>query len=678
MKFNDVGIVILMIGIIMLMIIPVPLGFLDLFLSMNIALAMIIMLISMFIKEPLEFAVFPSMLLITTLFRLSLNISTTRKILSEGQAGNVIDAFGEFVIGGDAIVGFVIFIIIIVIQFLVITKGAERVSEVAARFTLDAMPGKQMAIDADLNSGLISEAEARTRRSNIQKEADFYGAMDGASKFVKGDAIAGIIITIVNIVAGFAIGALRFNLSIGEALEKYTLLTVGDGLVGQIPALMISVATGIVVTRAASDSNLSQDVFSQLFREPRILFIVSAVLSALGLFTPLPAFPLLSLAVFLTYLGFSLTREVRKALVEEDVKETEDSPEIEDIRKPENIIPLLQVDPIELEFGYGIIPLADPNQGGDLFDRLVMIRRQIALELGIVVPMIRLRDNIQLEPNAYSIKIKGNEVAYGEIMFDHYLAMDPGNAEGNIAGIETVEPAFGLPAKWITADEREKAEVLGYTVVDPSSIISTHLTEIIKRHCYELLGRQEVKSLIDNVKSNNATLVDELIPSLMAIGDVQKVLANLLKEGVSVRDLNSILEALADHARSTKDVNILTEYVRQALSRQITSQYIPSKQARVVTLNQTLENTLMESIQQSDLGTYLSLDPMTTQTLLNNLAVQVQKLLSLGEQPIVLTAPIVRFYFKKLTETQIPDLIVLSYNEIEPDVEIQSAGMVTV
>ncbi len=678
MKFNDVGIVILMIGIIMLMIIPVPLGFLDLFLSMNIALAMIIMLISMFIKEPLEFAVFPSMLLITTLFRLSLNISTTRKILSEGQAGNVIDAFGEFVIGGDAIVGFVIFIIIIVIQFLVITKGAERVSEVAARFTLDAMPGKQMAIDADLNSGLISEAEARMRRSNIQKEADFYGAMDGASKFVKGDAIAGIIITIVNIVAGFAIGALRFNLSLGEALEKYTLLTVGDGLVGQIPALMISVATGIVVTRAASDSNLSQDVFSQLFREPRILFIVSAVLTALGLFTPLPAFPLLSLAVFLTYLGFTLTREVRKALDEEDVKETEDSPEIEDIRKPENIIPLLQVDPIELEFGYGIIPLADPNQGGDLFDRLVMIRRQIALELGIVVPMIRLRDNIQLEPNAYSIKIKGNEVAYGEIMFDHYLAMDPGNAEGNIAGIETVEPAFGLPAKWITADEREKAEVLGYTVVDPSSIISTHLTEIIKRHCYELLGRQEVKSLIDNVKSNNATLVDELIPSLMAIGDVQKVLANLLKEGVSVRDLNSILEALADHARSTKDVNILTEYVRQALSRQITSQYIPSKQARVVTLNQALENSLMESIQQSDLGTYLSLDPMTTQTLLNNLAVQVQKLLSLGEQPIVLTAPIVRFYFKKLTETQIPDLIVLSYNEIEPDVEIQSAGMVTV
>ncbi|WP_430882776.1 flagellar biosynthesis protein FlhA [Fusibacter sp. JL216-2] len=678
MKLSDISVVILMIGIIMLMIIPVPLGFLDLFLSMNIGLAMLIMLISMFVSEPLEFAVFPSILLITTLFRLSLNISTTRKILSIGEAGSVIDAFGEFVIGGDAIVGFVIFVIIIVIQFLVITKGAERVSEVAARFTLDAMPGKQMAIDADLNSGAISEAQARERRTTIQREADFYGAMDGASKFVKGDAIAGIIITVINIVAGFAIGAFRFNLSLGEALEKYTLLTVGDGLVGQIPALMISVATGIIVTRAASDSNLSNDVVNQLFREPQILYIVASVLASLGLLTPLPAVPMVLLAAFLSYLAFSLRREVKKALSEEEAVEAEEAPEIEDIRKPENIIPLLQVDPIELEFGYGIIPLADPNQGGDLFDRLVMIRRQIALELGVVVPMIRLRDNIQLEPNAYSIKIKGNEVAYGEIMFDHYLAMDPGNAEGTVSGIDTVEPAFGLPAKWITAEEREKAEVLGFTVVDPSSIISTHLTEIVKRHAHELLGRQEVKSLIDNVKENNSTLVDELIPGLMAIGDVQKVLSNLLQEGVSIRDLNTILETLADHSRSTKDVNILTEYVRQALSRQLTSQYIPTKRARVVTLDQGLENTLMESIQQSDMGTYLSIDPVTTQSLLNNLAVEIQNLLSLGEQPIVLTAPIVRFYFKRLTETQIPDLIVLSYNEVEPDVEVQSAGMVTV
>lgn len=678
MKFSDLGMVVLMIGIIMLMIIPVPLPVLDFFLSMNIALAMLIMLISMFIKEPLEFAIFPSMLLITTLFRLSLNISTTRKILAKGEAGSVIDAFGQFSIGGDAIVGFVIFIIIIVIQFLVITKGAERVSEVAARFTLDAMPGKQMAIDADLNSGIISEAEARERRTSIQKEADFYGAMDGASKFVKGDAIAGIIITIVNIVAGFAIGAFRFGLSIPEALGKYTLLTVGDGLVGQIPALMISVATGIVVTRAASESNLSQDVYTQLFREPKILYIVSGVLAFLGIVTPLPPVPFLMLGGFLSYLAFSLTREVKKALSQETEEDEQAQEEMEDIRKPENIIPLLQVDPIELEFGYGIIPLADPNQGGDLFDRLVMIRRQIALELGVVVPMIRLRDNIQLEPNAYSIKIKGNEVAYGEIMFEHYLAMDPGHVEGEIQGVETVEPAFGLPAKWISSEEREKAEVLGYTVVDPSSIISTHLTEIIKRHAYELLGRQEVKSLIDNVKEKNSTLVDELIPGLLSVGDVQKVLANLLKEGISIRDLNTILEALADNGQSTKDFGVLTEYTRQALSRQITSQYLPARKGRVVTLDGELESLFMEAIQESEAGGYFSLDPQVAQSFLNQIATAVQNLLQMGEQPIVMTAPIVRFYVKKLTEVQIPDLIVLSYNEVESDVDIQSVEVVNV
>ncbi len=675
MRFGDLAVVLLVIGIVLLMIIPVPLGLLDMFLSVNIALALLILILSMFIREPLELAIFPSLLLITTLFRLSLNISTTRNILSIGEGGQVIAAFGQFVIGGDPIVGFVIFVIIIIIQFMVITKGAERVSEVAARFTLDAMPGKQMAIDADLNSGLISEAQARERRMTIQKEADFYGSMDGASKFVKGDAIAGIIITLINIAAGFAIGAFRFGLPIAEALQKYTLLTVGDGLVSQIPALMISVATGIVVTRAASDSNLGSDVIGQLFAQPDSMFIIAGVLAALGM-TPLPTLPMFTLAIVFGYLGFMLRREVKKATDEEEVEE-EDT-DVEDIRKPENIIPLLQVDPIELEFGYGVIPLADPNQGGDLFDRLVMIRRQIALESGIVVPMIRLRDNIQLEPNAYSIKIKGNEVAYGEIMFDHYLAMDPGNAEGDIVGVDTIEPAFGLPAKWISSEEKEKAEILGYTVVDPSSIISTHLTEVVKRYSHELIGRQEVKSLIDNVRETHGTLVDELIPSLMSIGDVQKVLGNLLKEGVSVRDLVSILESLADYAPSTKDVNILTEYVRQALSRQITAQYMPSKRAQVVTLEQDLENMLMESIQQSDMGSYLSLDPSTTQNMMNSLAVQIQNLLALGEQPIVLTAPIVRFYFKRLTEQQIPDLIVLSYNELEADVEVKSSGMVAV
>ncbi len=675
MKVSDMGIVILMLGIILLMIIPVPLPILDVFLALNISLAMLILIISMFVTEALEFSVFPSILLITTLFRLALNISTTRKILSEGQAGQVIDAFGQFSIGGDAIVGFVIFLIIIIIQFMVITKGAERVSEVAARFTLDAMPGKQMAIDADLNSGIITETEAQQRRETIQREADFYGAMDGASKFVKGDAIAGILITVVNIVAGFAIGALRFNLSIREALSKYTLLTVGDGLVGQIPALMISVATGIIVTRAASESNLSRDVYGQLFRQPKMLYIVGGVLAGLGILTPLPAPSFLSLGLFLAYLGWMLTKEINKVNEQEDI-EVEETDEGEDIRKPENIIPLLQVDPIELEFGYGIIPLADPNQGGDLFDRLVMIRRQIALELGVVVPMIRLRDNIQLEPNAYSIKIKGNEVANGDIMFEHYLAMNPGHAEGEIQGIETIEPAFGLPAKWIESDEKEKAEVLGYTVVDPSSIISTHLTEIIKRHASELLGRQEVKALIDNVKEKNAAVVEELIPGVLSIGDVQKVLANLLKESVSIRDLKSILEILADNAIATKDFAILTEYVRQGLKRQITSQYIPTRSAKVVSLSPELENEFMQAIQEVDSGGYFSLEPELTQTFMSNLVVAVQNLLEIGEQPIVMTAPIVRYYVKKMTEAQIPDLIVLSYNEIDPDVDIVSFEVV--
>jgi len=681
MKFGDILVALLVIGIILLMIIPVDLRVLDFFLSINISLAMLILLIAMFNSEPLDFSVFPSLLLITTLFRLSLNISTTRAILSKGQAGAVIQAFGDFVIGGNALVGFIIFVIIIIIQFLVITKGSERVSEVAARFTLDAMPGKQMAIDADLNSGLITENEARERRQKIQKESDFYGSMDGASKFVKGDAIAGIIITVINILAGFAIGMVTMELSFAEALRRYTLLTVGDGLVSQIPALMISVGTGIVVTRAASDSNLGTDVLSQLFNQPKVMFILSGVLSGLGLLTPLPTTPLTVLGVFFLYLGYLLQKEVKEAIESEETAvaeaEAESSP-AEDLRKPENIIPLLQVDPIELEFGYGIIPLADPNQGGDLFDRLIMIRRQIALELGVVVPMIRLRDNIQLESSEYVIKVKGAEVAHGQIMFDHYMAMNPGTAEGDVEGIETIEPAFGLPAVWITSDQRESAEILGYTVVDSSSIISTHLTEVIKRHTSELLTRQDVKNLIDNVKESHATLVDELVPTLMSIGDVQKVLGNLLDEGISIRDLATILEILADYAGITRDVNILTEYVRQGLKRQISKLMFPAGQGRVVTIEQGLEGHLMESIQQSDAGSYLSVDPVTSQNMMNSLASQIQKLVSLGEQPVVVTAPIVRFYFKKITEQIIPDLIVLSYNEIEADIEIQSIGMVNI
>lgn len=675
MKYGEISIAVLVVMLILMIIIPVPLPLLDFLLSLNIAISIMILIISMFNTEPLQFSIFPSLLLITTLFRLALNISTTRNILSKGNGGEVIEAFGDFVIAGDPIVGIIIFLIIVIIQFMVITKGAERVSEVAARFTLDAMPGKQMAIDADLNSGLITEMDAKARRLKIQREADFFGAMDGASKFVKGDAIAAIIITMINIVAGFTIGATRLGLSINESMSRFTLLTVGDGLVGQIPALMISTATGVIVTRAASESSLGRDVINQLFRQPIVLFIVSAVLFGLGAFTPLPNIPFFSLSIMLGLFGFKLYSEVKHAV--DEVPDIQEEPDVESLRKPENIIPLLQVDPIELEFGYGIIPLADPNQGGDLFDRLIMIRRQIALEYGIVVPMIRLRDNIQLNSNAYIIKIKGAVVAQGTVMFDHFLAMNPGTVEGEITGVDTVEPAFGLPAKWIIADEREKAEIFGYTVVDPSSIISTHLTEVIKRHAHELIGRQEVKQLIDNVKENNTTLVDELIPIYMGIGDVQKVLSNLLKEGVSVRDLISILEALADYAPSTKDLNILTEYVRQKLSRMITSTYIQGKSAKVVTLDQDLENLLMDSVQQNGSSSYLSLDPVSSQSVLNNIAIQIQNLLQIGEQPIVVTAPIVRFYLKRLTDQYIPDLIVLSYNEIEADIDIQSVGVVT-
>ncbi len=678
MKLTDVMIPVLVVAIVLLIIIPVPKFLIDFFLIINISVALLILLISMFNTEPLEFSVFPSLLLITTVFRLALNISTTRLILTEADAGSVIQAFGNFVIGNDAIIGFIIFVIIIIVQFLVITKGSERVSEVAARFTLDAMPGKQMAIDADLNSGLITESEARTRRSKVQREADFYGAMDGASKFVKGDAIMGIIITVINIAAGFMIGALRMGLSITQSLSRYTILTVGDGLVSQIPALMISVGTGIVVTRAASDSSLAKDLVRQLFRIPTALLIISGVLFVLGL-TPLPTLPLFLMAALFGYLGYTLRSEVKQAMD----KETEDDADLaeadeDDLRRPENIVPLLQVDPIELEFGYGIIPLADPNQGGDLFDRLVMIRRQIALEFGVVVPIIRLRDNIQLNPNQYSIKIKGSSVTLNEIVFDHFLAMTPSDAEGEIEGIDTIEPAFGLPAKWITAENRERAELMGYTVVDPSSIISTHLTEIIKRHAHELLTRQDVKQLIDNISEDNNALVSELIPQLLSIGDIQKVLANLLREYVSVRDLVTILETLADYAVVTRDTNVLTEYVRQALKRQITAQYIPDKVAKVVTLSADLEDTLMTSIKQSDNGTYIALDPQTTNALVNSLAVEIQALLSMGEQPIVLTAPIVRFYFKQLTEATIPDLIVLSFNELESDVDIQSVGVVSI
>lgn len=675
MKVGDIFVSVGIILMILMIIIPMPPFLVDIMLSMNISLSLLILLISMFNKEALDFSVFPSVLLITTIFRIALNITTTRYILLKGDAGEVITAFGNFVMGGNAVVGFIVFIIIVLVNFMVITKGSERVAEVAARFTLDAMPGKQMAIDADLNSGMIDEVEARKRRSKIQREADFYGSMDGATKFVKGDSIAGIIITFINLIGGILMGILYLNISAGEALQKYALLAVGDGLVSSIPSLLISTATGIIVTRSASEENLGNDLRQQLFSNSTIMFILSGVLFSLAL-TPLPTMPYLMLSIVFLFIGNALRTkdlEPEASLGKEDASQDD----IEEIRRPENVLPLLNVESIELEFGYGIIPLADKTQGGDLFDRLVMIRRQCALELGMIVPMIRLRDNIQLQPNEYVIKIKGVEVASGSVLFDHYLAMNPGNAEEELNGIDTIEPSFGLPAKWIDSKEREKAEIYGYTVVDPPSIISTHLTEIIKRHAYELIGRQDVKMLIDNLKETQPSLVEEVVPSLLSLGEVQKVLSNLLRELVSIRNFSTIMEALADYAQVTKDTDMLTEYVRQAMYRNITNQFIPRKEAKVITMDPDIEKTIMESLQTTETGTYMALDPARSRKLANNISDEVEKMVSVGEQPIIVTAPVVRFYLKKFVEQISNDIIVLSYNEIDPLAKIQSVGMVS-
>ena len=673
MKFGDVVVALGIIAIIIIIIIPIPTGLLSALLSLNIALSILILLISMYVEDALKISIFPSLLLVATLFRLSLNISTTRAILSQGDAGKVVETFGDFVIGDNIVIGFVIFLIIALVQFIVITKGSERVAEVSARFTLDAMPGKQMAIDADLNAGLITEEEAKIRRKDIQRYADFYGAMDGASKFVKGDAIAGLIIIFINIIGGLIIGILS-GMSVAEAVEKYVGLTVGSGLVSQVPALLVSTATGIVVTRAASENNLGQDLIEQLFGNyPRLLYIVGFVMIVLGITTPLPfTFAILG-AVFL-FIGNTMAKKP----VEEVVEQKQEISHAEELRKPENVLGLLKVDDIELEFGYGLIPLADVEQGGDLLDRIVMIRRQIAMELGLVVPIVRLRDNIQLNPNEYVIKIKGVKVAKGEVYFDHYLAMDPGTAEGELEGIETIEPAFGLRAKWITEGEREKAEIYGYIVVDPPSVIATHLTEIIKEKAHELIGRQDVKMLIDNVKDEHPAVVEELVPKILSLGEIQKVLSNLLREQISIRDMVTILETLADYGKITHDTDLLTEYVRQRLSGYITSKYVEDgKQLNVVTLDNSIEETIMNSITKTETGSYLSLEPSTAQRILNNTLKAVKKLTNAGEQPIVLTAPIVRLYFKRLTEQLTRDLIVLSYNEIDPSVEVKSVEVVS-
>ena len=676
MKFGDVAVALMAIMVVVMMIIPLPSSILDLLLSFNITFSLVILLISMNMEKPLDFSIFPSMLLLTTLLRLSLNISSTRLILLNGYAGKVIESFGNFVVKGNVLVGFIIFLIIIIMQFIVITRGAERVAEVAARFTLDAMPGKQMSIDADLNSGLINESEARRRRTEIQREADFYGAMDGASKFVKGDAIAGIIITVINIVGGLITGVLFQHWDIMTSINRYTLLTVGDGLVSQIPALLVSTATGIVVTKAASAGNLGEDLIKQLISYPKLLLLASGVLAFFAIIPGLPHIPFIILAGALGYIGLSVQRISEREKLKKDKHQKEK--ELEEMRKPENIFSLLQVDPIEVEFGYNIIPLADVNQGGDLLDRVVMIRRQCALDLGMVVPMVRLRDNIQLKPNEYVIKIKGVEAARGEIKTDHFMVMNPTGGMPEIEGIPAKEPAFGLPAKWITGENKEKAEMQGYTVVDASSVLATHLTEVIKSYAHELIGRQEVKNMLDNLKEQYPSLLEELVPKVLSLGEIQKVLSNLLKENIPIRDMVTILEALGDYAGLTKDTDMLTEYVRQRLKRVITHRFTNGQKVQVITLDGHLENQIMNAIRQNDQGTYIALEPSYIQKIRTALSKLVNELGLKGISPVVLTSPMVRMYFRKIVEDYASYLPVISYNELEPGVEVQSVGTVMI
>ena len=676
MKKTDLILGIYILSAVVFFIVPIPAFLLDILIALNIGFALVILFNVLLSKEVLDMAAFPTMLLFTTIFRISLNVSSTRLILSTGNPGQVVATFGEFVGGNDLIIGAIIFIILIIVQFMVINKGSERVSEVTARFTLDAMPGKQMAIDADLNTGAITDKEAIERRKKIQEESSFFGSMDGAVKYVKGDATAGLIITAINLIGGIAMGVLRQNMELSAALDHYAILTIGDGLVSQIPSLLISLSTGILVTKGAKEEDISDLLVGELFSMSNALFMVGGAMIFLGLATPLPSVIFVGFGAAFIMIGVMNKNRQGVAAIEGEVEAEEE--EAKEIRKPENVTSLLSVDPIELEFGYGIIPLADVNQGGDLLDRVVMIRRQIALELGTVVPIIRLRDNIQLNPNQYIIKIKGIQVSEGEILFDHYMAMNPGYVEEEITGIPTFEPSFHLPAIWITESQRERAESLGYTVVDAPSIIATHLTEVIRNHIAELLTRQDVQNLINNIKESNATVVEELVPKLVGVGEVQKVLQNLLQEGISIRDLVTIFETIADHAASTRDTDILTEYVRQSLKRTISSKFFMSNETTsVVTLDPTVEQEIMGSVKQTEQGAYLTLAPDRVKKIMNSTETELGKLENMGKNPIVITSPIVRMYYRKLASDYFKDIIVISYNEVDSNIELQSVGMVT-
>ncbi|MDD2457521.1 MAG: flagellar biosynthesis protein FlhA [Eubacteriales bacterium] len=662
--------------IIILILVPLDPMLLDFFLIINISLSIIVLLYSMFTKETLEFSAFPSLLLILTLFRLSLNISSTRLILGNGgEAGAVIQTFGSFVIGGNLAVGVIIFAIIIIIQFMVITKGAERVAEVAARFTLDAMPGKQMAIDADLNAGLIDEIKAKKRREKIQREADFYGSMDGASKFVKGDAIVGILITVINIIGGIVIGMLTSGLPIGEVIQIYTLATVGDGLVSQLPALLITTATGILVTRSVSENNLGRDIIDQMSAQPTLLIFAGSMLMALALIPGLPKLSIFALAFLLIGLGL-LLRQRRAAGAAAAERAAE--PVSGERQASENLTDLLGVDPVELELGFGLIGLADPAQGGDLPERIVMIRRQFATDLGLILPGIRLHDNILLKSNEYVLRIRGEAIGQGEVLPDYLMALQPeGKSLDSLKGIAAVDPAFGLPARWISKKDRDKAELLQCTIIDPTSVIATHLSELLKRHSHELLDRQQVQSLVDHLRKSQPVLCEEVFPKLLSLGDLQKVLAGLLREGVPIRDMGTIVETMADQAAVNRHPDFLVEQVRQRLKRVITRRHAEDNRLFGIALDPTLEQLILEKVRQTEHGSFVALAPDQVRQVFGSLKQAVAAESAQGRNPVVLAAPSVRPHFKRLAEPIIPDLTVLSYNEIDNQVEILAERMVS-
>ncbi len=674
----DVVIAFGVIGIVLMIIIPLPKIMLDLLLALNITISIVIILITMFTTNVLQLSVFPTLLLVTTLFRLGLNISSTRLILTEADAGTIVSAFGDFVIRGNYVVGIIIFLIIVVIQFMVITNGAGRVSEVSARFTLDAMPGKQMSIDADLNSGMIDDAMAKKRRQDLQAEADFYGAMDGASKFVKGDAIAGIIVTIINIIGGIIIGVMFNGMDAGTAAQTYTKLTVGDGLVSQVPALLISTASGILVTRSGNDETFGDTVSNQLTAFPVATGIASAVMLFLGLVPNMPKIPFFVAAVAMGGLTYLLYKEDAAKQVEEVITEEEEIMQ-QERKEPENVMNLISVEAMEVEIGYGLIPLADESSGGDLLQRIASVRRQCAIEMGIVVQPIRIRDNLQLKTNEYIIKIRGTKVVSSELMPSMLLCMDPTGENSDLPGIKTIEPTFGLPAVWINKDQREDAEIKGLTVVDPTTVMVTHLTETIKNHSYELLGRQEVKLIVDNAKEKYSAVVEELIPDLLTIGELQKVLQNLLREKVPIKDIVTIMESLADNARNTRDLEVLTEYVRFSLSRTICNTVVDENRTiNVVTLDPVIEDIVANNIQKSVQGSFPTVDPDTTTRILGAIKDTVESVYFYNNQPIILVSPNIRPVFRKLIEMVFPQIMIISLNEVPNDVQINSEGVVRI